>query len=82
MSEQETTQKHRVKKDIHIDQTEKAVSIHIFRWRSDGDLIHHRYDASPWSDHPVHRTPGFIARRIRRGIRLMNASLKREWGQA
>ena len=29
----------------------------------------------------AHRNPTFIARRIRRAVRLLDASLKQQWGQ-
>jgi hypothetical protein len=69
--------KSRVRKDVHIGQCDRGVTIYVYRW-SDGDLIGaHSYEAWPFEPHP--RSSGFIARRIKRGIRLLSASIQREW---
>jgi hypothetical protein len=76
------SEKPRVSKDIHVDQGGQSVTIWVIRWQDKEIVGHHSYLAAPYAHHLAHRSPGFIARRIRRCIRLMSASLKREWGQA
>lgn len=71
----------RTQKNIYIDQAGVSVTVYIHRWRDGEYISSHRYDASPFDYHPAHHNPTFIARRIRRAVRLLDASLKQQWGQ-
>ena len=66
-----------VTKHIQVNQINRSVIVFVHRSNGMEHLKTRAYYADPGD-----RTQDFIFRRFARGVRMMNASLRREWGQS
>lgn len=66
-----------VTKHIQVNQIDRSVIVYVHRWNGMEHLKTRAYYADPWD-----RAQDFIFRRLSRGVQMLNASLRREWGQS